>query len=356
VAESSGEKTEQPTPRKMQEARKKGQVAKSKDLSAAIILMAAVAVAFFLCQSLVNNMGRHLTSYFINCFSLTWPDRQLPWVLVNNMYQILLFVAPVFLIIVVMAVLANVMQTGFLVAPESLGVKLERINPLQGLKKIFSVTSLVELLKSILKIVIVGVVSYLVAVKYIPVLLVAYYKSPAQEITEIATVLLVLCLAGGGAYLILALGDYYYQRYDYHKNLRMTKQEVKDEYKQTEGDPQIKGWLRRRQREVAMNQIRQEVPKATVVVTNPIHYAVALRYDEGVTPAPLVVAKGAGDIAQSIKLIATASNVPVIQNPPLARSLFQQIDIGREIPVELYQAVAEVLAMVFRMKPGKTGL
>ena len=147
----------------------------------------------------------------------------------------------------------------------------------------------------------------------------------------------------------MAVFDFYYQRYDFLKSMRMSKQEIKDEYKQTEGDPQIKGWLRKRQREISMNKIREEVPRATVVVTNPIHYAVALKYQEGVTGAPIVVAKGAGDIALRLKDIAVKSSVPVVENPPLARSLFQQVDIGREIPVELYQSVAEVMAMVLKI-------
>ncbi|MCL4439440.1 MAG: EscU/YscU/HrcU family type III secretion system export apparatus switch protein, partial [Firmicutes bacterium] len=186
-------------------------------------------------------------------------------------------------------------------------------------------------------------------------LLMAYFKNPAQEVLEIADVIIVVAAAGGGAYLVLALGDYYYQRFDFLKRMRMTKQEIKDEYKQTEGDPQIKGWLRKRQREIVLNRIRQEVPRATVVVTNPIHYAVALKYEEGVTGAPLLVAKGAGDIANRLKGIAADNKVPVIENPPLARALFQQVDIGREIPAELYQSVAEILAMVLRLKRNSYG-
>lgn len=350
MAESGQEKTEQPTPRKLQDARKKGQVAKSKDLSAAVVLMAAVAVFFITGRSAVSGMERHLTWYFTNIFSFRLAEKHLPWIILENLLEIFLIFAPVFLFTALFAVIGNVMQTGFLMSPEALKFKTERINPLEGLKRIFSVNSLVELIKNIVKVGIVGVVSYLVAVKYIPVLLMAYFKSPAQEVLEIANVIIVVAAAGGGAYLTLALGDYYYQRFDFIKRMRMTKQEVKDEYKQTEGDPQIKGWLRKRQREIVLNRIRQEVPRATVVVTNPIHYAVGLKYEEGVTGAPLLVAKGAGDTAKRLKDIAVDYKVPVIENPPLARTLFQQVDIGKEIPAELYQSVAEVLAMVLRLK------
>lgn len=350
MAETGQEKTEQPTPRKLQEARRKGQVAKSRDLSAAVILMAAVALVYGISQDIISQMEKHLTWYFTNCFTFGLPENRLYWTLATTLLEVLLIFSPILLAVVVFALFSNVMQSGFLFSLEAVAPKPERINPLEGFKKIFSMNSLVELVKSILKVIVVGVVSYLVAVKYVPQLLLVYFKNPAQEMLEVMSVILTVAAAGGGAFLVLALLDFYYQRYSYMKNLRMTKQEIKDEYKNTEGDPQIKGWLRRRQREVVMNSIRQEVPRATVVVTNPIHYAVALRYEEGVTLAPVVVAKGAGDIALRLKKIAADSRVPVVENPPLARTLFQQVDIGREIPAGLYQAMAEVLAMVLKLK------
>ncbi|MFZ5644573.1 MAG: flagellar biosynthesis protein FlhB [Bacillota bacterium] len=354
MADKSQDKTEQPTPRKLQEARKKGQVAKSKDLSAAVVFMAVVGAFFLSAKSASASMEQFLTWYFTNCFSFNVPDSHLPWILMKSLIDVALIFIPLFIIAIVIAVAGNVVQTGFLLAPESIKFKPEKLNPLEGLKRMFSLNSFVELVKSILKVVIVAVVSYLVAVKYIPQMLMIFYKNPAQEMLEIIDIVIVVGAAGGGAYLLLSVADFYYQRFDFNKNMRMSKQEVKDEYKQTEGDPQIKGWLRKRQREVAMNRIRQEVPKATVVVTNPIHYAVALKYVEGATGAPMVVAKGAGDIALRLREIASKNGVPVIENPPLARSLFQQVDIGKEIPAELYQSVAEVLAMVFRLK--KQGL
>ncbi|MCL6611814.1 MAG: flagellar biosynthesis protein FlhB [Peptococcaceae bacterium] len=355
MAEGGQEKTEQPTPRRLQEARRRGQVAKSRDLSAAVVLMAAVAVFYAASRSAVTAMERHLSWYFANCFTFGLPDGRLYTALAGVLTDVMLALSPVLAVLAAAAVFSNVMQSGFLLAPEAVKAKLERINPLDGFKRMFSINSLAELVKSILKVIVVGVVSYLTAVRYIPEMLMVYFKNPAQETLEIVTVIMAVAAAGGAAYLVLALADYYYQRYMYFKNLRMTKQEVKDEYKHTEGDPQIKGWIRRRQREVAMNRIRQEVPRATVVITNPIHYAAALKYEEGVTAAPLLVAKGAGDIALRLKNIAEENNVPVVENPPLARALFQQVDIGREIPVELYRSVAEVLAMVFRLKRNSYG-
>lgn len=356
MADNSQDKTEQPTPKKLQDARKKGQVAKSRDLSSAIVLMAIVGALYLSVKSAAGSLERYLLWYFSNCLSFGVTDRHLPWVILDSLYDIAVIFLPLFVIAIVLAVLGNVMQTGFLLAPEAIRPKLERLNPIEGFKKIFSLTSLFELAKTILKVIVVGVVSYLVAIKYVPQMLMIFYKNPAQEMLEILDIIIVVGAAGGGAYLILAVADFYYQRFDFNKRMRMSKQEVKDEHKQSEGDPQIKGWLRRRQREIAMNRIRQEVPRATVVVTNPIHYAVALKYEEGVNSAPLLVAKGAGDIALKLREIAGKSGVPVIENPPLARTLFQQVDIGGEIPAELYQSVAEVLAMVLRLKKRGLGI
>ncbi|HBV96616.1 MAG: flagellar biosynthesis protein FlhB [Peptococcaceae bacterium BICA1-7] len=350
MADNSQDKTEQPTPKKLQDARKKGQVAKSKDLSSALVLMAVVGAFYLSARSAIDSLERYLLWYFSNSLSIEVPDKHLPWMLLESFYDIAIIFLPIFVVAILLAFVGNVMQTGFLLAPEVIKPKLEKLNPIEGFKKIFSLTSLFELTKTILKVIVVGVVSYLVAIKYVPQMLMIFYKNPIQEMLEILDIMIVVGAAGGGAYLLLAVADFYYQKFDFNKRMRMSKQEVKDEHKQSEGDPQIKGWLRRRQREIAMNRIREEVPRATVVVTNPIHYAVALKYEEGVNTAPLLVAKGAGDIALRLKEIAAINGVPIFENPPLARTLFQQVDIGREIPAELYQSVAEVLAMVLRLK------
>lgn len=347
MADPGQQKTEQPTPRRLQEARRKGQVAKSKDMTAALVLIAAV-LAFYIIRGAGVGSNRHLTWYLANCLSFEVTDSGLPWVLYDYLLDEAIFFAPVLLAVIAAALAANIIQSGFLVAPEVLKPKFNRLNPIEGIKRIFSLRSLVELVKSILKILIVGAVSFIIVKKFLPGLLLVFYKAPAQGLSEILAAILAVSAAGGGVFLALAMADMFYQRWEYIKGLKMTKQEVKDEYKQTEGDPQIKGWMRRRQREIAMNRIAQEVPGATVVVTNPVHYAVALKYEEGKTEAPLVVAKGAGDLAGRIKQIAAENRVPVVENPPLARALFKQVDVGKEIPGELYQAVAEILAMVYR--------
>ncbi|MCL5935246.1 MAG: EscU/YscU/HrcU family type III secretion system export apparatus switch protein, partial [Firmicutes bacterium] len=203
MADSGQEKTEQPTPRKLQEARRKGQVVKSKDLSAAVVLLAAVAFFYALSQNAVSDLERYLTWYFSNCFAFGLPDKHLPRVMWDSLFEILLIFAPILLVIIVFSIISNVMQSGFLIAPEAISAKLERLNPLEGLKRIFSVKSLVELVKSILKVTIVGVVSYLMATSYIPQLLMVFFKNPAQEMLEIIGVIISVAAAGGGAYLLL---------------------------------------------------------------------------------------------------------------------------------------------------------
>lgn len=346
---SAQQKTESPTPHKLQQARKKGQVAKSKDLSAALILMAVVGLFFALREPSSMAMQYQLAQYFSNCFNYQMPVESLPNVLIDFIKFAGTLLAPVLILCVVVAFLANVLQVGFLFAPEAIKPKLERLNPAEGFKRMFSVKALVELVKSILKIIIVAAAVYLVVRLHIAELMVIFFQTPTQLFFTIINILLASALAGGGAFLAIAMLDLLFQRYDHYKSMRMTRQEVKDELKQTEGDPWLKAWLKRRQREIVMNSIREEVPRATVVVTNPTHVAVALRYDDNMS-APRVVAKGAGHLAAKIRELAEAHGVPVTRYPEIARALYRQAEPGQEIPVELYQAVAEIIAMVYRLK------
>lgn len=347
---SSQQKTEQPTPRRLQEARKKGQVAKSRDLSAAIILMAVILLFYIARATALASWQEQLAWYFSQCLTIRTPEQSLLKILLDSLFNVFVMFAPVFILIIIMALAANIGQTGFIFSTEALKVKLDRLNPIEGLKKMFSLQSLVELVKNIFKVIIVAVVSYSVIKKYIPELLLVFYRSPNAAFGTVAGVVLAVALAGGGAFLALAVADLFYQRWQHIKNLRMTKQEVKDEFKQTEGDPMIKSWMRRRQREIVLNNIRQQVPKATVVITNPTHLAVALTYKDGEMAAPTVVAKGAGDLARQIRELAAKHEVPIIRNIEVARALYKQVEVGQEIPLELYQAVAQILAMVYRLK------
>jgi len=347
---TSQQKTEAPSPRRLRDARKKGQVPKSRDLNAAIILLAALGAIVFTKDSMIMSMQRLLVEYYGAGINIGLPAENLPQYMFGFLLRMAMIIAPVLALILVAALAANIMQVGILFAPEALQPKLERLNPVEGFKKIFSLRSLFELVKNVLKIVIVAAVVYSVVKARLPEMLLIYFKTPEQILDLIATAMLAVAFAGGGVFFIISFFDFIYQRYEHIKNLRMTKQEVKDEYKQTEGDPFVKSWLRRRQRELVMSTIRQEVPRATVVVTNPTHVAVALNYNEKGMQAPVVTAKGAGDLVPVIKGLARQYNVPVIENPPIARMLYNNVNVGSEVPVELYQAIAEILAMVYRLK------
>ncbi len=347
---SAQQKTEPPSPRKLREARKKGQVAKSRDLSAALILLAALLAMALMKDSVILSMQRLLLEYFSSGMAVSIQAEYLPYQIIDFLARCGLILAPLFLVIMIIALGANVVQVGVLFAPQALQPKLERLNPVEGFKRIFSMRSLFELAKNILKVIVVAAAVYFVVKAKLPELLLIYFKTPSQLLDLIAVSMLIAAFAGGGAFLVVSFFDLLFQRYEFMKNMRMTKQEVKDEYKQTEGDPLVKSWLRRRQREIIMNAIRREVPQATVVITNPTHVGVAIRYDEKEMSAPVVTAKGAGDLVQVMRRLAKQNDVPVVENPPVARTLYKSVDVGQEIPVELYQAIAEIIAMVYRLK------
>lgn len=347
---SSQQKTEPPSPRKLSEARKKGQVPKSRDLSAALILLSALAAIALLRDNIVLSMERLLLEYFRAGITVDLPAENLPYRGLLFLAQTSTILLPVFAVIIFMSLAANVGQVGVLFAPQALQPKMERLNPFQGIKRIFSLRSLFELAKNLLKVAIVTAAVYFTIKARLPEMLLIYFKTPAQLIELIAEAMLIAAFTGGGAFLVISLFDLMFQRYEHNKNMRMTKQEVRDEMKQTEGDPLVKSWLRRRQREIIVNAIRREVPRATVVITNPTHLAVAVRYDEKEMSAPMVTAKGSGDLVRVMKKLARQNNVAVVENPPVARTLYKSVEVGQEIPMELYQAIAEIIAMVYKLK------
>jgi flagellar biosynthetic protein FliR/FlhB len=254
------------------------------------------------------------------------------------------------LTVMVVGIVSNVGQSGFILTNEPLKPKLERINPAEGFKRFFNKRTLVELLKSILKI---ALLSY-VAISFLKGKIFDIMKTSdlningifpfAKDLLDSQLVRFVAVM------LIIGLADYIFQKRQYKKDMRMTKEEVKEEYKESEGDPLIKSRQRQRQKEMAMHRMMHEVPKATVVVTNPTHFAVALKYDKDKNSAPKVVAKGADVVAQRIKKIARENNVPIVENKPLARQLFSKVELDEEVPIELYQAVAEIIAYVYSLK------
>ncbi len=348
--ESFQEKTEPASPRKRREAREEGNVAKSTEVNSAIVLLFGVAG--------LRIFGGRMMQQIKDCFHWVWTHMDtidfstssMPGYLWSGVGYMSLIMAPIVMVLVIAALASNIVQVGFMFSGKALAPKFNKINPLSGIKRMFSMKSMLEVVKGIFKILIVSYMGYVT----IQAELTTYPHLIDKDVSEIIGFVGImgykLGIRAGVILLVLAVFDYAYQKYEYEKKLRMTKQEVKEEYKRTEGDPIIKSRIRALQRERARQRMLQDVPEADVVLTNPTHLAVALKYDPEKGTAPVVVAKGARLIAERIKAIAKENDVPVIENKPLARMLYKTVQIGGEIPMELYKAVAEILAYVYRLK------
>ncbi len=347
-----GEKTEQPTARKREKARKKGQVAKSPEVNTALLFLAA----FFGLRIFSENMYVSIANIFSGNFQLIADIDNIMEVDYIAKYiaflftQIILICLPIFALSMGVGIISNLFQVGWHPTIEPLMPKFSKLSPISGFKRLFSMRVLVELLKSLAKFGIIGYVIYATMVNeinYIPQLA---SMGLMQAIIYLGNVAARLGLNIGLLFLFVALADVFYTRYKHTKDLKMSKQEVKDEYKSIEGNPQIKGKIRQKMREVSMRRMMQSVPSADVVVTNPTHYAVALKYDKNVSDAPYVVAKGVDFLAQKIKNAALQNGVEIVENVQLARTLYATVDVGKTIPEELYQTVAEILAFVYKLK------
>ena len=339
-------KTEPATPRKKQEARKRGQVARSSELTGALILLAVLLFFRYAGFNLLAGLGEEARAWWGN---LAPRELAIGSVTVGGLgvlLRILLALAPLLLVLVAVAIGANIAQFGVLFTTRTLTFKPEHLNPVEGFKRVFSQRTFYELAKALLKLLLIGWVVYatlkgsfqsliLESVQPIPAAL-----ATAADLTWRMGIRIVLIL------IALAILDFLYQRYAYERSLRMTRQEVKDEYKQTEGDPLVKARIRQLQREASRRRMISEIPKADVVITNPVHLAVAIRYDLGSSRAPTVVAKGARLLAERIKELARQHRVPMYEDPPLAQALFA-LRVGAELPPALYQTVAHVLAYVY---------
>jgi flagellar biosynthetic protein FlhB len=268
------------------------------------------------------------------------------WEIFLNSVVILI---PLMLVVLTAGVFGNVVQFGFLITGEKLSPNLAKLNPISGLKKLVSLKSLVELVKSIVKLVIISGIAYVVLNRYLDQIPGLMQLSVGNIIGFIGQVSFQMCFYTCMVLFLMAVLDYAYTKWQHQHDLKMTKQEVKDEYKQREGDPSVKARIRSVQREMARKRMMEAVPEATVVITNPTHLAIAIKYEEGM-PAPIVVAKGAGFVAQKIKAIATDNDIPLVENKPLARTMFKSTEVGDFIPADLYRAVAEILAYVYRLK------
>jgi len=347
----AGEKTEKATPKKRRDARKKGQVVKSQDLSAAILLL----VLFLFLIFMAPIMFKGFFSFFIQYYEkyILFENVTVDTIMnlyVDSLMKVAVIVLPVIAVAMIVGVFSNVLQFGFLFTTETLKLDLKKLDPIKGIKKIISVRAVVNLIKSLLKVAFIGTVTGIIIWMHLDDVLSLAFHNPWDTLTTVSKLTATMGIASAITLLIVAILDYIYEKFEYERNLRMSKQDIKDEYKNTEGDPLIKSKIKQRQREMAMRRMMQEVPKADVVITNPTHYAVALRYDDESMDAPKVVAKGVDFVAQKIKMIAKENDIVMVENRPLARALYDQVEIGEEVPEEFFKAVAEILAYVYRIK------
>lgn len=350
-AESEG-RTEQPTAKKKDDARKKGQVAHSKELNTAILIVGFCGVALVLGGYMINRIIQEFRFAFgqIAKVIADGNTKLLVATLGESILQILWICLPLWLSLMVLAFIIAYIQVKWKVSFEPMKFKMSKMNPLKGIKRIFSGESIINLLFSIAKVTLLGLVAYNFIIKKIPIFLGLHEASAALTLSIIGKSIIELGFNVGGFFLVLAIADYIYQRHKHNESIKMTKEEVKEEYKNTEGDPQIKGKIKQKMRQMSMQRMMHAVPEADVIITNPTHFAVALKYDKNSEKAPIVVAKGTDYVAQKIKEKAREENVPIVENKPLARSLYAAVDIGEEIPAEMYAAVAEILAYVYKLE------
>lgn len=355
-----GEKTEEPTAKKLTDARKEGQVAKGKDLTASVMLL----VLFMVLRFTVGNIGERIIECFNKNYTLIgdlfdsmhgeFNMQYSIQVLRTTALDMLLILLPFFAVGFIVAIVIEIVQVKWKPTSKPLKPKLSKFNPINGVKRLFSVKTLVNLLKQIAILVIIGIVVYnklkgrmTDIYKLYDIPLTAAIELLADIIFDIGTVICVI-------YLVIGVIDYVYEKRKFKKDMMMTKQEVKDEWKNTEGSPEVKQKQRQKMAEVSRRRMMQAVPEADVVITNPTHFAVALKYEQNKGKAPVVVAKGEDYLAARIKEAARENNVEIVENKPLARMLYYNVELDEEIPPELYQAVAEVLAFVYNIKNKRT--
>jgi flagellar biosynthetic protein FlhB len=348
--ESMQEKTEQATGKKLRDAREKGDVAKSAEIPSVFIVLCGISALYYFSGFMYSKM----TAIMRDCFYLSRiPDVNSKYcidLLNTYFFKYVLIVMPVMLTVFLIALASNIYMVGFQINFTALEFKFNKLNPIQGLANKLSLSSVVELIKSIAKLIVISLLTWFAVKSEIHYIYTLYDNTIGQILLFICRLVHKIFLWVIVPMVVLAVFDYMYQLWQFADKMKMTKQEVKDEFKQTEGDPKVKSRIRAIQYEAARKRMMAEVPHADVVVTNPTHLAVAIKYDPSKMPAPLVTAKGAGEVAAKIRELARKSNVPVIENKQLARNLYKHVDIGREIPGTLYMAVAELLAHVYKIK------
>ncbi|WP_368253191.1 fused FliR family export protein/FlhB family type III secretion system protein [Clostridium paraputrificum] len=347
------EKTEEATPKKKSEARKKGQIARSKDVGLAITMVTCTLVILLLSGMIVGNLKDTMVYFLQSGMLQDINEMSIKSIVLTVLMKAGLCILPVVVPIMIAGIVASLMQTGFLLTGEPLKPKFSKLNPISGCKNMFSKKSFVDLLKNLAVVTVIGFIGFLyVRDNYDKILQISNTYLPSLG-GQVQDLVVGIFFQVSVVLVIIAAADYFVQFKFHQKDLRMTKQEIKEEYKQMEGDPQIKSKIKQKQREMATRRMMASVADATVVITNPTHLSIALKYEEGNNEAPKVVAKGADLVALKIKEVAKENDVPIMENKPLARMIYEQVDIDREVPQEMYQAVAEILAMVYKLKNKK---
>lgn len=348
--ESADEKTEAPSEKKKQDAREKGTVAKSTEINSVIVLLTGIFMLKWFGAWIYNEIAGCTIEFFTSIADTSMTQQRFIQLVMMGLILFAKATLPVAGAILLTGVIANIAQIGFLFTMKPLIPDLEKINPISGFKRLFSLQSFVETIKSIIKLTIIAFVAYytlkgefshMIHLADTPIIMIWFFmlKIGFDVMLRIALVL-----------IIIAILDYAYQRFDHEKKLKMSHQEVKEERKQMEGDPQIKSRIRSLQREMARRRMMEQVPKATVVVTNPTHIAIALRYEPKENDTPIVVAKGKRAIAERIRTIAREHGIPIIENKPLARAMYDKVEPGLPIPMEFFTAIAEIMAYIYRLK------
>ncbi len=355
-----GEKTEPATDKKKDDARKEGQVAKSKELTGAISLFAM----FLVLKIFIGNIGTSFLQTFSEAYNRI-PEmttltegmvipREFAGVMNQIIIKILLMLLPFLAAAFIVAFIVDLVQVKWKPTAKPLQPKFNKLNPINGFKKLFGVDKLIELLKSLLKLIIIGYMAYSTIKDEAAQLFLLYDMQLIGALKLFGDIVINMSLKICAVYLIIGIVDYVYQRHKFNEDLKMTKQEVKDEWKNAEGDPAIKGKQRQRMQEASRRRMMQDIPQADVVITNPTHFAVAVKYDPQVAPAPYVVAKGEDFLAAKIKEEAGKYGVDIVENKPLARMLYYNVDLGAQIPPELYSTVAEILAVIYNRREAET--
>lgn len=344
------EKTEKATPKKRRDQRKEGNVLQSKEIVTAASVLGIFASVRLLAEFMIKNLLSFSTIIYEQCGSYEVNADTIMPLVVRMITVVVMVVGPVCAIAMILGIIPTVAQTRGLFTMKALRPKFSRLNPLEGIKKLFSMQAIVGILKGLIEVIVIGYMIFNEISKRMPIILAlmdaGLMQGLAYAALSIFDLVMLICIL----LVFVAAGDFLFQWWQFEKKLKMSKQEVKEEFKQMEGDPQVKSKIKQRQQQMAQSRMMQEVPSADVIIRNPTHFAVALRYDQDKNRAPEVIAKGKGYLALKIVEIAEKHDVMCVEDPPLARALYSQVDLGREIPYELYNAVAEILTTVYREK------